>query len=231
MTKTYAIADLHGRLDLLAKAYEELGPQEPGLIVHLGDYVDRGPQSREVVEALMDNDTIPGGFNRLVLKGNHEQIMVETITKHLQPAWWVGNGGGMTLYSYGHPKMRIRGGTDIWPYNPGVVPQEHLDFLDKLPRLYCDRHRVYVHAGLDESLDLTMQKDDVLFWMIHGKNHPGGYRGFHVVHGHEQHANGPKFFPGRTNLDVCAFASDRLVIGVFDDDVPGGPIDIIEVKA
>ena len=231
MTKTYAIADLHGRFDLLVLAYNRLCDCEPGLIVHLGDYVDRGPNSRAVITCLMNDDTcLPHGFTRLVLKGNHEQIMVETIRKPLNPGWWMGNGGDATLRSYGHPKIRIRY-NDCWPYNPSVVPPEHVDFLAGLNRLYCDRHRVYVHAGLDESLTLPEQKDDVLFWMIHRKDHPGGYRGFHVVHGHEQHASGPKFYAGRTNLDVCAYDSGRLVIGVFDDDTPGGPIEIIEVEA
>jgi serine/threonine protein phosphatase 1 len=230
MTKTYAIADLHGRFDLLFEAYERLAALEPGLIVHLGDYVDRGPDSAGVIRFLMSDAVIPQGFTRLVLKGNHEQIMVETIRNHLQPAWWMANGGNKTLMSYGHPRVRIRY-NDCWPYNPDVVPPEHVDFLAKLPRLYCDRHRVYVHAGLDESLTLPEQKDDVLFWMIHRKDHPGGYRGQHVVHGHEQHAKGPQLYAERTNLDVCAYATDRLVIGVFDDDLPGGPVEVLEVKA
>jgi serine/threonine protein phosphatase 1 len=230
MSKTYAIADLHGRHDLLMLAYDRLADCEPGLIVHLGDYIDRGPRSMMVIDWLMSNATIPAGFTRLVLKGNHEQIMVETITKHLQPAWWMGNGGDKTLMSYGHPKIRVRY-NDCWPYNPGVVPDEHVDFLNALPRYFCDRHRVYVHAGLDESLTLPEQKDDVLFWMFHPENHPGGYRGLHVVHGHEQHETGPKLYAGRTNLDVGAYHTGRLVIGVFDDDLPGGPIEIIEVKA
>ena len=230
MTRTYAIADLHGRFDLLSASYDKLVNLEPGLIVHLGDYVDRGPSSKAVIGCLMDEKTIPGGFHRLVLKGNHEQIMVETIRKPLNPGWWMANGGDATLKSYGHPKMRISY-TDVWPYNPGVVPVEHVDFLNALPRYFCDRHRVYVHAGLDESLTLPEQKDDVLFWMFYPKGHCGGYHGLHVVHGHEQHDDGPHLYTSRTNLDVGAYHSGRLVIGVFDDDLPGGPIEIIEVKA
>jgi serine/threonine protein phosphatase 1 len=230
MTKTYAIADLHGRFDLLMLAYDRLVDREPGLIVHLGDYVDRGKYSKQVVMCLMTEGTQPPGFHRLVLKGNHEQIMVETIRKHLQPSWWMSNGGKQTLESYGHPRIRVRY-TEVWPYNPDVVPAEHLDFLAGLARLYCDRHRVYVHAGLDDAVTLPEQKDDVLFWNIYRPNHPGGYRHLHVVHGHHQHGDGPLLLEGRTNLDVGAYDTGRLVIGVFDDDVPGGPIEIIEVKA
>jgi serine/threonine protein phosphatase 1 len=230
MTRTYAIADIHGSAHLLSEAYSVLLDHEPGLIVHLGDYVDRGKRSKHVIELLMDPQAVPPGFHRLILKGNHEACMVETLRTPLNPAWWMANGGDATLMSYGHPRIRIKY-NDCWPYNPRVVPDEHVDFLNALPRYFCDRHRVYVHAGLDEAVTLPEQKDDVLFWMLHKKNHPGGYRGFHVVHGHEQHESGPKLYENRTNLDVGAYATGRLVIGVFDDDIPGGPIEIIEVTA
>jgi serine/threonine protein phosphatase 1 len=232
MTKTYAIADLHGRFDLLMLAYNRLCDCEPGLIVHLGDYVDRGPNSRAVITCLMNDDTQPHGFTRLVLKGNHEQIMVETIRKPLNPGWWMGNGGKQTLESYGHPRIRIRY-NEVWPYNPSVVPPEHVDFLARLNRLYCDRHRVYVHAGLDSSVSLPEQKDDLIYWIINKDDLPYSYQGLnhHIVHGHVANPKGPLLLTNRTNLDVEAYDSDRLVIGVFDDDTPGGPIEIIEVKA
>jgi serine/threonine protein phosphatase 1 len=231
MTKTYAIADIHGRVDLLLAAYARLEGEEPGLIVHLGDYVDRGRSSSGVINCLMDDTTIPPGFHRLVLKGNHEQTMVETIRKPLNPGWWMGNGGDRTLMSYGHPKIRIRY-NDIWPYNPSVVPPEHVDFLNALPRYFCDRHRVYVHAGLDTTVSLPEQKDDVLFWVINKGDIGYGYQGLnnHIVHGHHEHDE-PQLLKNRTNLDVGGWRTNRLVIGVFDDDVPGGPIEIIGVKA
>jgi serine/threonine protein phosphatase 1 len=232
MTKTYAIADLHGRADLLLLAYERLRwpyqDVEPGLIVHLGDYVDRGPQSREVIEILMDPDSIPQDFHRLVLKGNHEQMLVETIRKHLNPAWWMSNGGKQTLESYGHPKIRVRY-NEVWPYNPGVIPEDHVAFLEGLGRLYCDRHRVYVHAAVDEKVTLPEQNNDYVLW--HCRWDDTGYRGYHVVHGHVANPKGPVRLVNRTNLDVEAYETGRLVIGVFDDDTPGGPIEIIEVKA
>ncbi len=198
------------------------------MIVHLGDYVDRGKDSAGVIRFLMSDAVVPPGFRRLVLKGNHEQIMVETIRKPLNPGWWMSNGGKQTLESYGHPRIRVRY-NDVWPYNPDVVPAEHVDFLAGLGRFYCDRHRVFVHAGVDPLLTLPEQKDDYIYWIIHKDDYPGGYRYLHVVHGHHQHSDGPKLYAGRTNLDVCAFHTGRLVIGVFDDDLPGGPIEIIEV--
>jgi Calcineurin-like phosphoesterase len=229
VTKTYAIADLHGRLDLLLAAYNRLTrDHEPGLIVHLGDYIDRGPDSKTVVEVLMSTDVIPRDFTRLVLMGNHEQMLVETIRRHLNPAWWMSNGGKQTLESYGHPKIRVRY-NEAWPYNPAVIPEEHVAFLEKLPRLYSDKHRVYVHAAVDEKVTLPEQNSTYILW--HMNKDDVGYRGYHVVHGHISNPKGPLLLVNRTNLDVDAYETGRLVIGVFDDDTPGGPVEIIEVKA
>jgi len=224
--RTYAIADLHGRLDLLEAAYDRL-PAEPGRIVHLGDYIDRGPDSRGVVEFLMNDDTIPEGYSRVILKGNHEAVMVETIRKSLDPAWWcsAANGGDRTLISYGHPKMRR-----AWPYNPGVIPEEHLDFLDGLPLFFADNHRVFVHAMAKEDASLPEQKEEVVLWGTYSDDYQGGYRGAHLVHGHHEHKEA-LLLAGRTCLDVGAWRSDRLVVGVFDSDVAGGPVSLMEVSA
>lgn len=235
MSKTYVIADLHGRFDLLRKAYdlfEVIGADlatDTATIIHLGDYIDRGKQSREVIEFLMDKETIPVGFTRIVLRGNHEDMMLETMRKPLKPDWWIGNGGSKTLYSYGHPKISGATRGRVYPYNPDVVPQEHLDFIDGLPRLFTDIHRVYVHAGVDPARSLEEQKPEILGWYIYASADEGGYHGKHVVHGHHYHEDGPLFRRGRTNLDVNSWSTGRLVIGVFDDDVGGSPVDVIEV--
>lgn len=233
MSKTYAIADIHGRFDLLTKAYELLDlvaadiAKEAGLIVHLGDYIDRGPQSRQVIEFLMDEKTVPVAFKRIILKGSREAMMVETIRKRLNPRWWMGNGGDKTLYSYGHPKIRHRY-SDVFPYRPDLLPLEHLDFLDNLPLFHADKQRVYVHAAVDQVRSLPEQNEDVILWGIYKDADKGGYRGAHVVHGHHEH-DAPLLLRERTNLDVGAWHRGRLAIGVFDDETPGGPIDIIEV--
>jgi serine/threonine protein phosphatase 1 len=236
MPFTYVIADLHGRYDLLSLAYRELWRRgKPGTIVHLGDYIDRGPMSMHVVTYLMDPLTIPVGCTRVVLKGNHEDIMVETIRKGLAPDWWIGNGGGATLQSYGHPEVSVAYGTStifVTPYyDPAVIPEVHLAFLEGLPMVHEDKHRVYVHAGVLPDVPLDQQKSDVLMWLSYKDNDHGGYAGRHVVHGHHQKDDGPHRWKGRTNLDVGAWYTGRLVIGVFDDDVAGGPVEIIEVLA
>lgn len=221
MTLTYAIADLHGRFDLLKAIYSELGKREPGLIMHLGDYVDRGPQSMHIVRHLMDDTTIPAGFTRKVLKGNHEDMMFVTLTEPMSPNWWIGNGGGQTLISYGHAKTGA--------YDPSVVPAEHVSWLDGLPKTHVTPHRIYVHAGVDPTRALDDQKDEVLLWWLYPDGADLGHGERHVVHGHHQFADGPKLLKNRTDLDTFAWYTGRIVIGVFDEEKAGGPIEIIEV--
>src|SRR3990167_7469040 len=163
MTKkklTYAIADLHGRFDLLSQAYAEIieHSEGPATIVHLGDYVDRGPQSRAILEFLMDPDTAPTSCRRIILKGNHEDMMVSTLRAPLHPKWWIGNGGGQTLISYGHARSG--------DYCPDVVPGAHVEWLESLPLMHVDRHRIFVHAGVDPTLALDQQTDEYLLWSL-----------------------------------------------------------------
>jgi serine/threonine protein phosphatase 1 len=225
MSLTYAIADLHGRFDLLREAMFQIDKHanlRPFKIITLGDYIDRGPDSARIISYLWGRQNT--GEPLICLKGNHEAMMVETIRKPLHPDWWIGNGGAQTLISYGHnPKGA---------YDPTVVPKEHLDWINNLPIMHVDQHRVYVHAWVDSSVPLDKQKEDLVLWNLYPSHARYGHRltGRHVVHGHDQHEDGPKLYPGRTNLDTLAWCTGRLVIGVFDDDKAGGPIDTIEIK-
>lgn len=213
MSGTYVIADLHGRYDLLLDAYSAIAADAdgaPSTIIHLGDYVDRGPESRQIVERLMLDPGLPDGWRRICLKGNHEDMMVETMTAPLDPNWWVGNGGGATLASYG-----------------GVVPNSHLEWMAGLPHFHEDAHRVYVHAGVDPTKPLSDQTEAMLLWY---RYQPGANIGFgekHVVHGHTPNPSGPELFERRTNLDTYAWKTGKLFVGVFDDHKPGGPVRLI----
>lgn len=225
MSLTYVIADLHGRFDLLELALERLAMRKPGRLITLGDYVDRGPQSKQIIDRLMTWDGRKV-WDVVCLQGNHEDIMLKTCRKPLDPDWWIGNGGGSTLVSYGHPRQG--------PVDLSVVPAAHLDWIEKLPLMHVDQHRVYVHAGVDPHLPLDKQRQDVLQWKLYNHNTDIGHKAHknhrHVVHGHHQFENGPKLYKHRTDLDTFAWYTGRLVIGVFDDDKPGGPIDLIEIK-
>jgi serine/threonine protein phosphatase 1 len=203
----------------LRRRSEYLERREPGKVVFLGDYVDRGHESREVVQRLLEGP--PAGWKWVCLQGNHEAMMLECIRRPGKLGWWLENGGAQTLVSYGHAPT---GEVDV-----SVVPQPHLDWLSSLPLLHVDRHRIFVHAGVDPALPLDEQRAQFLQWHIHPEGHDLPVHARHVVHGHEQFTNGPILLKNRTNLDVFAWRTGRLVVGAFDDDTPGGPIEIIEI--
>jgi serine/threonine protein phosphatase 1 len=221
MSKTYAIADLHGRFDLLEMALAKIADhaEPPATVVTLGDYVDRGSNSPQVIERLMGS-LDDEGWRLICLKGNHEDIMWQTCLGIVPDCdWWLTNGGGATLISYGQKQGEEADVT--------VVPDEHLRWIERLPLMHIDRHRIFVHAGVDSNFSLDEQNPQDLIWKIYDDWDEDGY-GRH--HGHHQQANGPILKKNRTNLDTFAWYTGRLVIGVFDDDTPGGPLEILEVR-
>jgi serine/threonine protein phosphatase 1 len=217
MSFTYVIGDIHGRDDLLGAALAHIAARsggDGGLIVTIGDYVNKGPQSRQVVDRLMAG--IGGGWKLVALKGNHDAMMVEGLREPLKFEPWLAKGGDAALASYGG--------------DPAAVPQAHIAWLDQLRLMHLDAHRLYVHAGVDPAIPLDRQSEKTLLWMRYPQAYTGGFREFHVVHGHDNDPDGPLLFAGRTNLDTAAWRTGRLTVGVFDDDRPGGPVDLIEVR-
>src|SRR5439155_18644460 len=105
---------------------------------------------------------LPAPWKLISLVGNHELMMLETIRNGLQPSWWIDNGGGHTLVSYGHPRQ---GDIDL-----SVVPKRHLDWIAKLPLMQVDTHRIYVHAGVEPHIALDQQPAQVLTWKLY-KHH------------------------------------------------------------
>lgn len=220
MSRTYSIADLHGRYDLLDEALAHIEAlSEGGKVVFTGDYVDRGPDSRRIVERLMAGP--PAGWEWVCLKGNHEDMMFDHCSTKRGLDIWMMNGGGSTLISYGHPNA---GAIDV-----SVVPKPHLDWIAGLPLYYEDAHRVFVHAGVHPTLPLEEQLEPTMLWMLYPDYDPGGWRGKFVVHGHHQFEDGPKQYIGRIDMDTFAWATGRLVVAVFDDDKPGAPDRLIEI--
>ncbi len=224
MSKTYVIADLHGRHDLLTAAIEriEQSSHVGGTIVFTGDYVDRGPQSRQIIETLMAGPSAPDRWKWICLRGNHEEIMLAGCMGVLQ--WWLPNGVAATLVSYGAKQ----GGDAVDALS--LVPQEHLRWIAGLPVIHTDGKRLFVHAGVQGGVSLDEQDEQRNTWMLYPDGAEDGYGDLHVVHGHHQHEDGPLLLKGRSNFDTLAWYTGRLVIGVFDDDVAGGPISTIEIK-
>lgn len=217
MSFTYVIPDIHGRDDLLVRALDEINRYASGatgVIVTIGDYVDKGPHSRQVVERLLPG--IGGGWRFVALKGNHDAMMVDGLRDAAKLAFWRERGGDTALASYGG--------------DPAAVPQAHIAWLDRLLLMHVDAHRLYVHAGVDPGLPLDQQSEKTLLWKRYPKNDSSGFGERHVVHGHDNDPEGPLLHHGRTNLDTAAWKTGRLTIGVFEDDRPGGPVDLIVIR-
>ena len=217
MSLTYVIPDLHGRYDLLIDALAGIAARsggEAGTIITIGDYVDKGSDSKRVIDRLLSG--IGEGWRFVALKGNHDAMMVQALRDPAKMAAWMAKGGDAALASYGG--------------DPAAVPQAHIAWLDQLRLMHVDAHRLYVHAGVDPAVPLDRQSETTLLWKRYPKGFAGGFGQLHVVHGHDNFPDGPLLYEGRTNLDTLAWRTGRLTVGVFDDDRPGGPIDFVVVK-
>jgi serine/threonine protein phosphatase 1 len=217
MSQTFVIPDIHGRLDLLCDGLTEIAARSQGegdTIVLIGDYVDKGPASRGVIERLLSG--VGEGLHLVTLKGNHDAMMAGALRDPSKMADWLAKGGDAALASYGG--------------DPANVPQVHIGWLDGLRPFYVDTHRLYVHAGVDPKIALDGQREETLLWKRYPKGNSDGFGDLHVVHGHDNYPDGPLLYEGRTNLDTLAWRTGRLTIGVFDDDRPGGPVDFIVIK-
>jgi serine/threonine protein phosphatase 1 len=217
MGLTYVIPDLHGRFDLLSEAMAAITARSggaAGAIVMLGDYVDKGPDSKQVIDRMLSGVAV--GWSLVALKGNHDAMMVEALRDPAKMAPWLEKGGDAALASYGG--------------DPAAVPQSHIDWLDRLCLMHVDAHRLYVHAGVDPEIPLDRQSEATLLWKRYPKGFSEGFGNLHVVHGHDNFPDGPLLYEGRSNLDTLAWRTGRLTVGVFDDDKAGGPVDFISVK-
>ena len=223
MSRTYAIPDLHGRADLLELAIDALAARTHGqaaTVVLLGDYVNKGPASADVIARLVAG--LDPAWRTIFLKGNHDGLMLDALRDPRKLPLWLDNSGASTLRSYAPESDRVP--------DPAIVPEEHRAWLARLQTIFIDVHRVYVHAGVDPAKPLDAQDERTLLTKRYAADDASGHGDRHVVHGHNPFRDGPKLLAGRSDLDTMAWQTGRLVIGVFDDATPGGPIDFITVK-
>jgi serine/threonine protein phosphatase 1 len=222
MSLTFVVPDIHGRFDLLTLAWESICDsgwrKHPGSkVVFLGDYVDRGPDSEKVLTFLVSGQK---QFGWVCLKGNHEQMMSEALAGKADRQWWISSGGGKTLDSYGDLPDPVR----------DRKVAMHCKWIDALPLFHADKHRFFVHAGVAHDLPLWEQPEDTLLWRRYTDADREGYLGKHLVHGHTPSKRNPQTWGDRTCLDAGAFKGGPLTVGVFDDDTPGGPVEILRIN-
>ena len=222
MTMTYVFPDLHGRLDHLQSALvaiDAAGATKDDTLVFLGDYIDRGPKSAQLVTML--RELLGSRPNVVCLSGNHEFMMIWGLTEgEEQLKGWLVNGGVSTIESY-----RAAHGALF----EDAMKDDCLWF-NGLPLWHEDDHRIYVHAGVHPSLPLEEQTFHMFHWMRYENMDGYGYLGKQIVHGHTPAKDNPKTFGNRTSCDTGAVWSNRYVVTVFDDAVAGGPVRVIEVN-
>jgi serine/threonine protein phosphatase 1 len=203
---TFAVGDVHGCLDKLHRliaACEVRTGALPARYVFVGDYVDRGPQSRDVIEFLRRRQAArPGTI--VCLRGNHEQMAIDAHADDRAMPQWLANSGASTLRNY----------------EDGRISDEHLAWLAALPFCHDDGLRFFVHAGIDLTVPLNKQEPEVMLWMREpfltycDEIDCGRF----IVHGHTPLPAGrPDLRRRRVNLDTAAVMGGPLTAAVFDD--------------
>lgn len=220
----YAIGDVHGCLALLHQLHEAIFADAAGIagekwLVYLGDYVDRGPQSAGVLDALLA--PLPDGFRRIALAGNHEVMMLDFLRHPARNAAWLEFGGPETLASYGLEARRLMAlpERDRIAQLQSHVPQEHIDLLAALPLTLSAPSLVFVHAGLRPGVPVDQQSEDDALWIRKDFFAAPPVEGRLVVHGHTP-ARDPVVAPGRICVDTGAFATGILTAVKLTDVEP-----------
>jgi serine/threonine protein phosphatase 1 len=207
----YAIGDIHGCFDPLLRLLDRIEAHADGRPyrgIFLGDYVDRGPKSREVVREVRAR-AASGRWS--ALKGNHEVMMTAGLSDPRERDFWLDYGGEETLASYaGHQ----------------AAMADDVAWFATLPAMIETAHHIFVHAGLDPRLALDQQTERAMLW-TRGWERSGHDFGKHVVYGHTPH-DAPLLLPTSTCLDTGAYKGGPLTAGVFDEDSNSGPLTLLQ---
>lgn len=207
----YAVGDIHGRADLLARMLDIIAadtpepPVERRLLVCLGDYVDRGPDSKGVIDCLLSD--LPPGLAPCFLKGNHEDLMLRALADPAAVPHWLINGGDATLASYGIAPVGDPEG--LRERFAAALPTAHAAFLDSLALQFACGDYLFVHAGVRPGVPLDRQTPHDLIWIREAFLDSDADFGAVVVHGHTP-TEVPVLRVNRIGIDTLAWASGRL---------------------
>ena len=238
--RVYAVGDLHGRLDLLQGLLTQLELDAQGrepastTLLFLGDVIDRGDQSRQLVELIRRSQA--DGEGVLLLCGNHEELLLASADgEAMAQRVWLGNGGDATLRSFGiAPELFAASSTDerarmIHRH----VGQEVLGWLRSLPLSYRTGDYYFCHAGVRPGVPLEAQQREDLLWIRDEFLGSRVWHGAMIVHGHSE-ADAVEEVHNRINIDTGAYRTDILTaIGlegrrrwfISTEDVLAGDID------
>jgi serine/threonine protein phosphatase 1 len=220
--RIYAVGDIHGRLDLLdallARIDADIALRPTGRAVHvfLGDYIDRGPRSRETIDQLIERGKT---HESVFLKGNHELIAIKCLSDPSLFEQWMLLGGLETLKSYGVAPASFANGKQIVQLQAAfhrALPQGHLRFFRSLQNSFSCGDYFFAHAGVNPKVDLSRQKEKDLLWIRREFLSSMKDFGKIIIHGHTP-TNEIEVGPNRINIDTGAFATGRLSCLVIED--------------
>lgn len=224
----YAVGDIHGQFEQLVTAHKRIAADkaahasERAVTVHVGDLCDRGPDTKNVIDFMIDG--VERGENWIILRGNHDQLFVDFLDGQDSSKlgvrnnlnWFSANlGGKATLASYGLKKSVFQKSATFSDRARAEVPLAHQQFLRALPHWYRADDMIFVHAGIrpgipieqQSTLDLMWIRDDFL-WQL--DEHEAL-----IVHGHTP-VNEPTHYGNRVNIDTSAGWGGELIPVVFD---------------
>lgn len=215
----YAVGDVHGRLDVLGPLLRDIAedalrsrPAETPLLVFLGDYVDRGPDSKGVVDLILQMQ----GYGRIethVLKGNHEEALLRFLEDPPFGAVWLENGGGPTLISYGVEPPAARTDAEAWVRTreafARALPPAHEAFYESLELLITVGDYAFVHAGVRPGVAIEDQVERDLLWIRQEFLEAPGPYGKVIVHGHTP-TEEAQLTRHRLGIDTGAYATGLL---------------------
>jgi serine/threonine protein phosphatase 1 len=222
-SRIYAIGDIHGRADLLRTmhqlihedAYERQAARN--VVVYLGDYVDRGPASAEVIDILL-NEPLPG-FEHVHLAGNHEDTLIRFLSDTSVAGLWLEYGGDATLYSYGIKPPRINP-SDLDRAQQEFresLPDRHFRFMSELKLTHCEGDWFFVHAGVKPGVGLEAQQPQDALWIRGEFLNSDADFGKIVVHGHTV-TQEPEVRRNRIGIDTGAFMSGHLTCLIIEGE-------------
>ena len=215
--RIYAIGDIHGRADLLDRLVEVIetdckSTSDEITLVFLGDYIDRGFQSKQVIDKLCELES-SSRFQTVFLMGNHEQAMLRFLDDHTIGPDWSAFGGRETLISYGIIPPRDVKSLDQWldaqASLNSLIPPHHVAFLEALQ----SHHRIggfgFVHAGIRPGVPFDEQSDEDRLWIREAFLNADKKEDLFIVHGHSP-VDDPFVDHRRINTDTGAYFTGTL---------------------
>jgi serine/threonine protein phosphatase 1 len=222
-SRIYVIGDIHGRLDLLdqliAKIFLDMkrAPSPDAFTVTLGDYFDRGPDSRGVLERLLQN---PFQMPYVPLRGNHEELFENFLANPSLGSQWRHLGGLETLHSYGVPVSLLmvgKGFREAAELLREKVPETHFEFLSSLRTCASSALFFMCHAGVRPGTPLDRQNAKDLLWIRDEFLSSSTDFGKRIVHGHTP-TDRPEVLANRINIDTGAYMTGRLTCVVLEGE-------------